>query len=83
MIDVLCEVYGLKWECKIKYLPANGTLQVGGGAWPIRREARLRMSGLFTKSASVLLWCRATVDTRLCILFVVYFVLLFICLFGT
>ncbi len=38
---VVHEVYHLKWNYKTKYLPVNGTLRVGGGAWPIRREARL------------------------------------------
>ncbi len=81
-VIVVHEVYHLKWDYKIKYLPVNGTLRVGGGAWPIRREARLTSSGLFTKSANVLLRCRKQNYTS-CILWILVctYYLLFILFF--
>ncbi len=45
-------------EFTLTGIPVNGTLRVGVGAWPIRTEARLTSSCLFTKSANVLLRCR-------------------------
>ncbi len=81
-VIVVHEVYHLKWDYKIKYLPVNGTLRVEGGAWPIRREARLTSSGLFTKSANMLLRCRKQNETSsiLWILVCTYY-LLFILFF--
>ncbi len=76
---VVHEVYHLKWNYKIKYLPVNGTLRVGGGAWPIRREARLTSRACLPSQRTC--YCGAVSKIRLLVYCGYSFVHIICCLF--